>query len=290
MGRATEDATGRAGGWSAATEQRLAAVGLLVALVVATVGVAVSAQRVWGAGGLPVVSGRVEVEVAAACTERAPVLARVPTHGRAAAVTSSHSCDATLAAPPTSTTSTTTTTTTTAPPPPVTTTSAPAPPITAAAAPTTTQPPSPPATSTPPPADEAGGPVRDTAAESELRARLSERRAAIGQPDFTSSGPLNDCAARWSYKMAKAGRPDHSSTSSDPSDSCMAYTFQVCSACTATAENVGQTVTASSAWDLWLQSPTHRPNIDKAGAGIVGIGVYRANGYLFLTMVFGYTG
>lgn len=181
----------------------------------------------------------------------------------------------TTAAP---TTTTTVATTTTAPPPPP---PRPAPrPVRAAAARPAPAPQAAPAPAPPP----AATPVLDTAAEGRLRALLSARRHAIGQPDFAGNGTLTDCARRWSYRMAADGRLNHSSSGGED---CAARVWSVC-ACSGAAENVGQAATADRIWNLWMASGAHLSNIDHAGGGIVGIGVYRYNGSVWATMVFGY--
>lgn len=182
----------------------------------------------------------------------------------------------TSVAPPPPPPSTTTTPAPLPPPPPPPTT---APPTTAA--PTTLPPTTVPPSTTAPPSEHSTH-TNDPSAEGVIRRQLTERRAEIGQPDFVSEMSLDDEARRWSREMATSVGLAHNPNS-------LNYTYSHCANCSGASENVGRGPYASGIFRAFLESPSHRAAIDRAGPGIVGIGAWRApSGKLYITMMFGY--
>lgn len=120
--------------------------------------------------------------------------------------------------------------------------------------------------------------------EDGLVARLQESRATASLPALTRDDGLDGLARRWSETMAADGELRHNPR----------YQEQIRGQWTSAGENVARADTTYAAEDLaelvhagWMDSPTHRANLDSESYTHVGVGVaYDAEHGWFVTQDF----
>jgi uncharacterized protein YkwD len=122
----------------------------------------------------------------------------------------------------------------------------------------------------------------DGAAEARIAELFSARR-----PDMQRSSSMDATARSWACEMAGRQTAVHMEPFVPNRTN---QIFAACGGCAAVAENVAFNSTADGAWSSWLNSETHLRNINQAGAGSFGIGVYRNGANLYFVHVFGHQG
>lgn len=140
---------------------------------------------------------------------------------------------------------------------------------------------------TPPPVSESEFQAK---LEDEVLRRANEERAKVGAPALAMEAARRDVARAHSKDMAVRNYFSHTNPDGkSPFDRMKAagITF------TAAGENIAANTypldrTVEIAWNGWMNSESHRKNIQNAKYGRTGIGIYvnPANGKVYLTQVF----
>jgi uncharacterized protein YkwD len=159
---------------------------------------------------------------------------------------------------------TTSTTSTTAPPPPPTTVATSPPAVVAAAAA--------PAPPPPPPAPQGG----DEARALQL---INQERAGAGLPPLQPSAGARSVARSWSAHMAGTGLAHNPDLSGDLARAGVTTWSTI-------GENVGYGGSVDQIHGMFMGSSGHRANILKAAYSLVGIGVVRDGGTVWITLDF----
>lgn len=122
-------------------------------------------------------------------------------------------------------------------------------------------------------------------AEVQIVELLADHRTAAGLPPLVRDDALDEVARKWSQHMAAAGEPQHNPE----------YATEIPGGWRTSGENVGWVDPAAyplaelptALHQGWLDSPSHRENMDDPGYTTVGVGIAYddANG-LFVTANF----
>ena len=98
---------------------------------------------------------------------------------------------------------------------------------------------------------------------------------------MTRNTRLDAAAQSRAERMASSGAIDHAG-----------YEDAVrggCSACNYVGENLANWSTVAQAWDFWLGSSAHAPNLNQPGAGEFGVGAATtASGTIVFVHLFGW--
>jgi uncharacterized protein YkwD len=111
----------------------------------------------------------------------------------------------------------------------------------------------------------------------DLLSWINTARADHGSRALSGGWRLRDLANAHSRRMADAGRIFHTPSLGSR------LTFLTWRTA---GENVGAGTSMRSLYDAFMRSSPHRANILASSYRRIGIGVYRADGFLWVTMVF----